>query len=60
VSKGTLWKRLRERGLIEVEEAGRNTKKTPGRGYLARAVALQASALWKEEEGKGGVFGEVA
>ncbi len=60
VTRNTLWKRLRERGLIEVEEAGRNTKKVPGRGCLARAVALQASALWKEEEGKGGVFGEVA
>lgn len=60
VSKTTLWKRLRERGLIETEDAQRLTKKTPGRGMFQRGIALQASALWPEEEGKGGVFGEVA
>lgn len=60
VSKATLWKRLRERKLIEVEDAQRLAKKTPGRGSQQRAIALQASALWKEETGMGGVFGEVA
>ena len=65
VSKTTLWKRLRERGLIEPESPQRLTKKTPGRGHLQRAVALRSSALWQEEagtedEGKGGIIGEVA
>ena len=57
VSKGTLWKRLREKGLIEIEEANRIPKKVPGK-HGARGIALQASAI--EQSSSAGVFGEVA
>ncbi len=50
VSKQTLWKRLRERGLIEVEGAGRLNKKVPGRGQWRRAIALKSFALWPYDE----------
>ena len=50
VSKGTLWKRLRERGVLAVEEVGRSSKKTPGRGENHRSIALKAAALWAGAE----------
>ena len=50
VSKNTLWKRLRERGLLAVGEAGRVGKKTPGRGENHRAIALKSAALWDGPE----------
>ena len=49
VSRGTLWKRLRERGLIEMEEEGRIAKKVPGRARGHRGIALQASVVWPDE-----------
>ena len=58
VSKTTLWKRLREKGLIEIAEADRMTKKVPGRGQ-GRGIALRASAL--DDPSSTGVFvGKVA
>ena len=60
VSKNTLWKRLREKGLIEIEEASRNTKKVPGRGQGNRGIALRASAIGIGIHQPAGVFGEVA
>ena len=56
VGKQTLWKRLREKGLIEIEEASRLTKTVPGRGH-GRGIALKASAIWAPPAG---VFGAVA
>lgn len=58
MTKGTLWKRLRERSLIEIEEPTRNAKKVPGRGHGQRGIALRATAL--ELTSQGGVFGVVA
>jgi hypothetical protein len=58
VTKGTLWKRLREKGLIEIEEANRYPKKVPGRGQGHRGIALRASAIGIQKSP--GVFGEVA
>ena len=58
VSKGTLWKRLREKGLIEIEEATRYPKKVPGRGQGNRGIALRASAIGIQKPA--GIFGEVA
>lgn len=59
VSKNTLWKRLREKGLIVVEEAGRNTRKIPGQ-FGIRGIALQATAIGIEHGTPAGVFGVVA
>jgi hypothetical protein len=60
VSRGTLWKRLRERGLIEVEEEGRIAKKVPGRTRGHRGIALQASAVWPDDPKAGEEEGEPA
>jgi len=57
VSKNTLWKRLREKGLIGIEAIGRNLKTVPGRGH-GRGIALKASAIGIQKPA--GVFGEVA
>lgn len=56
VGKQTMWKRLREKSLIEIEEASRLVKTVPGRGH-GRGIALKASAIWPKPAG---VFGEVA
>jgi hypothetical protein len=59
LTKGTLWKRLREKGLIDIEEIGRNTKKVPGK-FGTRGIALHASAIGIEKENPAGGFGVVA
>lgn len=56
VSRNTLWKRLREKGVLLVEEHGRNAKKVPGHPGN-RGIALLASALSAEPvQGRFGVL----